>query len=199
MALRLGDGARRVGDAMCAAAALARRADVGGARPRAAPTGVRARVRVAVAHIGIHCGKSKIGCPVKIERLGKYDLQGLSESDPDYRKKFNQFYLSLIEFLQQRLDRLSLEEGRLVQTYEIFDLQGLGYHMVTMTVINFTKDILLNYSAHCAPHPDPNRPPRAAAPPRRARRRAAAPPQTRPPSARLQWSTRRRGCRACGA
>jgi len=100
------------------------------------------------ACIGIHCGKSKIGCPVKIERLGKYDLAGLQESDSDYRKKFNQFYLSLIEFLQQRLDRLSLEEGRLVQTYEIFDLSGLGYHMMTMTVINFTKDILLNYSAH---------------------------------------------------
>ena len=100
------------------------------------------------ATIGIYCGKSKIGCPVKIERLGKYDLQGLQESDPNYRKKFNEFYLSLIEFLQQRLDRLSLEEGRLVQTYEIFDLAGLGYHMMTMTVINFAKDILLNYSAH---------------------------------------------------
>lgn len=45
-------------------------------------------------------------------------------------------------------DLLSLEEGRLVQTYEIFDLSGLGYHMMTMTVINFTKDILLNYSSH---------------------------------------------------
>ena len=100
------------------------------------------------AHIGIFCGKSKIGCPVKIERLGKYDLQGLQESDPDFRRKFNAFYLSLIEFLQQRLDRLSLEEGRLVQTYEVFDLHGLGYHMMTMTVINFTKDILLNYSSH---------------------------------------------------
>ena len=37
-----------------------------------------------------------------------------------------EFYLSLIEFLQQRLDLLSLEEGRLVQTYEIFDLTGVG-------------------------------------------------------------------------
>jgi len=100
------------------------------------------------AHIGIFCGFSKIGCPVKIERLGKYDLQGLQESDPDYRKKFNEFYLSLIEFLQTRLDLLSLEEGRLVQSYEVFDLAGLGYHMVTMTVMNFTKDILLNYSSH---------------------------------------------------
>lgn len=100
------------------------------------------------AHIGIYCGKSKIGCPVKIERLGRYDLQGMQESDPNYRKKFNDFYLSLIEFLQVRLDLLSLEEGRLVQTYEVFDLAGLGYHMMTMTVINFTKDILLNYSAH---------------------------------------------------
>ena len=76
------------------------------------------------AYIGIHCGKSKIGCPVKIERLGRYDLAGLQESDPEFRKKFNQFYLSLIEFLQQRLDKMSLEEGRLVQTYEVFDMSG---------------------------------------------------------------------------
>jgi len=101
------------------------------------------------AYIGIFCGKSKIGCPVKIERLGKYDLAGLQESDPnEYRKKFNLFYLSLIEFLQVRLDRMSLHEGRLVQTYEVFDLSGLGYHMINMTVLNFTKDILLNYSTH---------------------------------------------------
>ena len=103
------------------------------------------------AYLGLHCGKSKIGCPVKIERLGRYDLQGLQESDPDnFRKKFNDFYLCLIEFLQTRLDLLSLEEGRLVQTYEVFDLQGLGYNMVNMTVINFTKDILMNYAA-CYP------------------------------------------------
>ena len=53
-----------------------------------------------------------------------------------------------MQFLQLRLDLLSLEEGRLVQTYEVFDLTGMGYHMMTMTVINFAKDILLNYSTH---------------------------------------------------
>ena len=52
--------------------------------------------------------------------------------------------------------------------------------LVTMTVINFTKDILLNYSAHCAPHPDPNRPPRAAAPPLRHRAERAAAPSAPP-------------------
>ena len=79
---------------------------------------------------------------------GRYDLAGLQESDPDYRKKFNHFYLGLIEFLQRRLDYYSLVEGRLVQTYEIFDLQGLGYHMMTMAVINFTKDVLSAFATH---------------------------------------------------
>lgn len=41
-----------------------------------------------------------------------------------------------------------MEEGRLVQTYEIFDLKGLGTHMLTMTVLNFTRDILLNFATH---------------------------------------------------
>jgi len=100
------------------------------------------------AYIGLYCGRSKIGCPVKIERLGKYNLEELQRSDPDYRKKFNHFYLSLIEFLQQRLDHYTLQEGRLVQTYEIFDLAGLGYHVLTMAVINFAKDILVNFSTH---------------------------------------------------
>jgi len=100
------------------------------------------------AIIGLYCGRSKIGCPVKIERLGKYNLEALQRSDPDYRKKFNHFYLSLIEFLQQRLDFYTLQEGRLVQTYEIFDLSGLGYHVLTMAVLNFAKDILLNFSTH---------------------------------------------------
>ena len=64
---------------------------------------------------------------------------------------------------------VSLEEGRLVQTYEIFDLAGLGYHMMTMTVINFAK-------ASCSTI------------------RRTTPPL----SARPRSSTRRTGCRACG-
>jgi len=100
------------------------------------------------ASIGLHCGVSKIGCPVKIERIGKYDLQGLQESDPNYRKKLNHFYLGLIEFLEQRLDYMSLQEGRLVQTYEIFDLQGLSSSILSWTVIQFTRDILLNFATH---------------------------------------------------
>jgi len=100
------------------------------------------------APIGLHCGVSKIGCPVKLERIGKYNLPEMQASDPNYRKKLNQFYLGLIEFLQQRLDWMSLQEGRLVQTYEIFDLQGLSMRLVSFTVLQFTKDILLNFATH---------------------------------------------------
>eukprot|EP00967_Tisochrysis_lutea_P007048 scaffold8382_cov26-Tisochrysis_lutea.AAC.4 len=45
---------------------------------------------------------------------------------PQYRKKLNAFYLGLVDCLQRRLDHASVETGKLQQTYEIFDLKGLG-------------------------------------------------------------------------
>ena len=54
----------------------------------------------------------------------------------------DRFYLGLVEHLAHRLDYLSLQEGRLQQTYEIFDLAGLSWSIVSMGAINFTKDVL---------------------------------------------------------
>lgn len=97
--------------------------------------------------IGMHCGFSLSGCPVKIERLGQFDLKGIQQM-PQYRKKLNAFYLGLVDCLQRRLDHASVETGKLQQTYEIFDLKGLGKDMLTFAALNFTKDVLLAFATH---------------------------------------------------
>jgi len=97
--------------------------------------------------IGMHCGYSRNGHPVKLERLGKFDISGLKKHK-DVRRHLNAFYLGLVDCLQRRLDETSLERGELQQTYEIFDLEGLGPHMINFTTINFTRDVLLAFATH---------------------------------------------------
>jgi len=99
--------------------------------------------------IGMHCGFAKNGCPVKIERLGRFDLKGIT-STPNYRKKLNAFYLGLVDCLQRRLDQHAADTANLTegQTYEIFDLAGLGTHMLTFSALNFTKDVLSAFATH---------------------------------------------------
>lgn len=97
----------------------------------------------AVGHwpIGFHCGYSKSGSPVKIERLGAC-------APPSDTKLLYPYYLALVDTLQRRLDRTSVTSGRLQQSYELFDLAGLGTHMVTFTMLSFTKDVMLAFATH---------------------------------------------------
>ena len=44
--------------------------------------------------------------------------------------------------------RLLLRARRLQQTYEIFDLAGLSTAMLTLSTINFARDVLLNFATH---------------------------------------------------
>tara|TARA_B100000524_G_scaffold250366_1_gene134768 strand:+ start:1098 stop:1586 length:489 start_codon:yes stop_codon:yes gene_type:complete len=99
------------------------------------------------AFIGMHCGFSKGGQPVKIERIGAFDLAGLQRGR-NSRQRLNHFYLALVDCLQRRLDQITLETGRLQQTYEIFDLSGMGWQMVTLTTVNFTRDVLSAFATH---------------------------------------------------
>ena len=97
--------------------------------------------------IGVHCGFSRADCPVKLERLGKFELNKITATR-GFRPKLNAFYLALVDILQRRLDLTSVETGRLVQTYEIFDLEGLGGHMLTLVALNFTRDVLMAFATH---------------------------------------------------
>ena len=80
------------------------------------PNGEWATQFVAIA---LNAGYSKWGNPVKIERLGRFDVKRINQetkADPTARPRFNAFYLGLIEFLQRQLDTASVKEGRLSQT-----------------------------------------------------------------------------------
>lgn len=99
------------------------------------------------APIGLHCGFAKSGNPVKIERIGAFDIKTMQQHR-DCRRFLNEYYLGLIECLQQRLDQTSLDVGKLQQTYEIFDLKGLGTHMISLTTLNFTRDVLGAFATH---------------------------------------------------
>ena len=99
------------------------------------------------AFIGMHCGFSKGGHPVKIERIGAFDLAGLQRGR-NSRQRLNHFYLALVDCLQRRLDQTTLETGKLQQTYEIFDMSGMGWQMLTLTTVNFTRDVLGAFATH---------------------------------------------------
>ena len=62
--------------------------------------------------------------------------------------RLNIFYLGLVEHLSHRLDHMSIQEGKLQQTYEIFDLGGLSAKLVSFSVIKFVQDVLVAFSTH---------------------------------------------------
>jgi hypothetical protein len=97
--------------------------------------------------IGLNCGLSKLGNPVKIERIGRYDIKGMQRckgGDEDLKM----FYLAMVEHISHRLDFMTMEEGKLQQTYEIFDLAGLSFNLVSMSTLKFTQDVLVAFSTH---------------------------------------------------
>ena len=55
-----------------------------------------------------------------------------------------------MDCLQRRLDPHAADTANLTegQTYEIFDLAGLGTHMLTFSALNFTKDVLSAFATH---------------------------------------------------
>ena len=126
------------------------RADGGWMCAAEMPNGEWATQYVAIA---LNAGYSLQGNPVKIERLGKFDCKGVGKevaADPQARVRFNEFYLGLIEFLERQLDKASVERGgELVQTYEIFDLEGLAVSIFfNKMVLNFLNDVLIAFSTH---------------------------------------------------
>lgn len=97
--------------------------------------------------IGLNIGLSKSGNPVKIERIGRYAIDAIKKQ-PTGNEDLKVFYLHLVEHICHRLDHMTIQEGRLQQTYEIFDLEGLSWQLVSMSTLKFTQDVLLAFSTH---------------------------------------------------
>jgi len=97
--------------------------------------------------IGLNIGLSKGGNPVKIERIGRYAIKAIQKQKTG-NDDLKVFYLHLVEHICHRLDHMTIQDGRLQQTYEIFDLEGLTLSIISMGTIKFTQDVLLAFSTH---------------------------------------------------
>jgi len=97
--------------------------------------------------IGLNIGLSKGGNPVKIERIGRWQIKAI-QKQPTGSDDLKVFYLHLVEHVCHRLDHMTIQEGKLQQTYEIFDLKGLSFQLISMPTVKFTQDVLLAFSTH---------------------------------------------------
>lgn len=57
-----------------------------------------------------------------------------------------QFYFAMIESMQQSLDAESLALGRMLGTYEIFDVRGMRLSQVSMVTMRFAKRMMIAFS-----------------------------------------------------
>lgn len=98
--------------------------------------------------VGIYCGRAKDGSPVRIDRMGRYRPNEMEASRTTSKQDFQMFYMSMIEFIQNRLDRMSDEEHTLIQAYEIFDMKDIHLSQLNGTVLHFLSTLLTSYVRH---------------------------------------------------
>lgn len=94
--------------------------------------------------IGLRCGRARGGHPVKLERAGLHDTRGLA-AQPGGTDKLLDFYYALLEDNQRTLDADSFEAGRLLRTYEVFDMRGLTWSQLNTTTLNFVRVLLSSF------------------------------------------------------
>jgi len=89
--------------------------------------------------LGIRCGTSRGGHHVKIERTGAHDMAALVR-EPDGEAKLRAFYTALLEEQSAALNEESASSGRLLRSYEVFDMAGLrARHVLQPAVLRFTR------------------------------------------------------------
>lgn len=92
--------------------------------------------------MGMRCGRSLGGHPVKIERIGANDMQGIA-SEPGGEDKLRAFYHDLLGELCASLNAESATTGVLLRSYEVFDMKGLSLrNALSPVVFRFTAEQL---------------------------------------------------------
>jgi hypothetical protein len=97
--------------------------------------------------IGLRCGRALGGHHVKIERVGVAQTKRMErETGAAGEERLFRFYLAMIENMQAALDEESLGVGRLLGTYEIFDVGGMRISQVSLTTLRFARRMMTAFS-----------------------------------------------------
>ncbi|KAL1500658.1 hypothetical protein AB1Y20_013306 [Prymnesium parvum] len=100
---------------------------------------------VRFVKIGLNCGRTTCGCPVKVERIGTYDTSAIVV-EAHGEEKLKEFYHSLLECQAEALDTDSLAAGRMLRAYEVFDLRGIRLAQVNLATLRFARSMLTTFS-----------------------------------------------------
>ena len=104
---------------------------------------------VGFVKIGLNCGRTLDGCPVKIERIGMYDTDAIF-NEPFGLERLKEFYHTLLESQAEALNVDSIAAGRCLRAYEIFDLKGIRLSQVNLSTLRFARGMLSTF-AMCYP------------------------------------------------
>lgn len=97
--------------------------------------------------LGLRCGRARGGHPVKIERVGLAQTERMErETGADGEERLARFYFGMIESMQVALDDESVAAGRLLGTYEIFDVSEMRISQVSFTTIRFAQRMMRAFS-----------------------------------------------------
>ena len=123
-------------------------ADGGGEWPAAGDL-MHGEWAVRFVKIGLNCGRTREGCPVKVERIGTYDTAAIFMEESG-ESRLKEFYHTLLESQAEALDADSLVAGKMLRAYEVFDLKGIRLDQVNWGTLRFAKGMLTTF-AMCYP------------------------------------------------
>lgn len=126
--------------------------------------------------VGLRCGRSLGGHPVKIERPGRHDVRGIenyrcSAGEAKGELLLREYYYAMLEDMcaacslkgssatlallhlmpalprQRTLDRESAASGQLLKSYEVFDMEGLSWsNLTSLPVLRVSRGVLRTFS-----------------------------------------------------
>jgi hypothetical protein len=97
--------------------------------------------------LGVRCGRAYGGHPVKIERVGRAQTERMErETGAAGEARLASFYFGMISSMQAALDAESVSCGRLLGTYEVFDMEGVRVSQVSLVTMRFARQMMVVFS-----------------------------------------------------